>query len=198
VTDDEWAALGFVAAVREHFGFLTDYGFRETRASTFVMGFDSDAVRMAIDHDPRSYEISASFARHSHPDELRSGAYFGSYVRLVDPAAGADYRDYAATTAETVSRGVAELAARIRSAVPLLCGDDATYDEMRHLATSAGEQRAAHSRRSAYGGRADAAWQAKDWAGVVAAYAPYEADLAAAERRRLDLARRRLGTVDPS
>jgi hypothetical protein len=37
-----------------------------------------------------------------------------------------------------------------------------------------------------------------DWPEVVAAYSRYEDDLTESERRRLDLARRRLGTVDPS
>jgi hypothetical protein len=197
VTDDEWAALGFVAAVRESFGFLADHGFREVRASTFVVEFDSDSVRMRIDQDPRSYEINASFSRNSHAETPRSGYSYGLYLRLVDPAAAADYYDFAATTPGAVSRGVAKLAADVRAATPLLTGDDATYDELARLGTLVGQERAAQSRRSEYGGAGEAAWQAKDWPAIVAVYSRHEADLTDAERRRLDLARHRLDTGGP-
>jgi hypothetical protein len=192
------ATLGFVAAVRESFGFLADYGFREVKASMFIVDFDSDAVRMRIGHEPLGYELSASFARKSHPEEMTSSYGYGSYLRLIDPAAAADYYDFAAATPAAVIRGLAKLAAAVRAATPLLTGDDATYDELAHLRLLAGEHMAAESRRHAYGPRAEAAWQAKDWPEVVAAYSRYENDLTQSERRRLDLARRRLGTADPS
>jgi hypothetical protein len=197
VTDDEWAALGFVAAVRESFGFLADHGFREVGASTSVVEFDSDAVRVRIDQDPRSHEINASFTRHSQPEGRRSSYSYGSYLRLIDPAAAADYYDFAATTPGAVSRGVAKLAAAVRTATPLLTGDDATYDELARLGTLVGQELAAQSRRSAYGGAAEAAWQAKDWPAIVAVYSRHEADLTDSERRRLDLARHRLDTEGP-
>jgi hypothetical protein len=185
------AALGFVAAVRENFGFLADYGFREIKATTFIVDFDSEAVRMRIGHEPLAYELSANFARMSHPDEMTSSVSYGRYLKLVDPEAAADYRDFVATTPEAVSHGVAELAAEVRTATPLLTGDDVTYDELAHLGMLAEEHLAASTRRNAYGQRAEAAWQAKDWPEVVEAYSRYENDLSEGERRRLDLARRR-------
>jgi hypothetical protein len=185
------AALGFVAAVRENFGFLADYGFREIKASMFIVDFDSDAVRMRIGHEPLGYELSANFARKSHPEEMTSSVSYGRYLRLVDPAAAVDYHDFAATTPGAVSRGLAKLAAGVRMATPLLTGDDATYDELAHLGMLTEESMAAGSRRHAYGPRAEAAWQAKDWPEVVAAYSRYESDLTEGERRRLELARRR-------
>jgi hypothetical protein len=189
------AALGFVAAVREHFGFLADYGFREVKATKFIVDFDSEAVRMRIGHEPLGYELSANFARKSHPEEMTSSVSYSQYLRLVDPAAGEAYRDFAATTPAAVSRGVAKLAAEVRTATPLLSGDDATYDELAHLGMLAEETMAAGSRRHAYGDRAEAAWQAKDWPEVVAAYSRYEEDLTDGERRRLELARRRAAGV---
>jgi hypothetical protein len=192
------AGLGFVAAVRENFGFLAAYGFREIKASMFIVDFDAEAVRMRVGHEPLGYELSASFARKSHLEEMTSSYRYGAYLRLVDPAAAADYYDFAATTPGEVGRGLARLAAAVRAATPLLTGDDTTYDELAHLRLLAREHMAAESRRHAYGPRAEAAWQAKDWPEVVAAYSRYEDDLTEGERRRLALARRRLGTVDPS
>jgi hypothetical protein len=185
------ATLGFILAVRAEFGFLADYGFREIAASTYAVDFESDTVRMRIVHERLSYELSANFARRSHPEELSSSVSYGRYLTLVDPAAAADYHDFAATTPGALSRGLAELAAGVRAATPLLTGDDATYDELAHQGMLAEESMAARSRRHAYGTRAEAAWRAKDWPEVVAAYSRYEDDLTESERRRLDLARRR-------
>jgi hypothetical protein len=164
----------------------------------FVVDFDSETVRMRVGHEPLGYELSVSFARKSHPAEMASSYSYGSIRQLVDHPIAANYHDYAATTPESVRRGLAELAAGVRGATPLLTGDDATYDELGHLRMLAEEAMAADSRRNAYGPRAEAAWHAKDWPEVVAAYSRYENDLTESERRRMDLARRRLGTVDPA
>jgi hypothetical protein len=188
--DDERAALGFVAAVREQTGFLADHGLREVAASSYAVDFASDRVRLRIGHDRLSCEISASVARRDG-GEGTTGYAYGEYLGVVDPAAAADYRDFAATTPDAVRRGVARLAAGLRVASPLLAGEDATYDELAHHGLLAGERLAANSRRHAYKPRAEAAWQAKDWPAVVAAYARYENDLTEGERRRLELARRR-------
>lgn len=192
--EERGAELGFVLAVRDEFGFLAGLGFREVSASTYAVDFESDTVRLRIAHERLSYEISAMFARRSRPDEMRSSYSYSSYLRLVDAAAGEAYRDYAATTAEAVRHGVAKLAAEVRAATPMLSGDDPTYDELAHQRLLAEEQMASRSRRSAYGDRAETAWQAKDWAEVVAAYSRYEDDLTTSERRRLELARRRVET----
>jgi hypothetical protein len=197
VTADERASLGFVDAVREAFGFLLEAGFREISDSPYAVDFESGAVRLRVVHERLSYEINAFFARRSQPEELRSGYSYGQYLKVRDPAAGAEYRAYAATTPDAVRTGVRQLAEDIRThAGPLLSGDAASYDELAHQDLLAGEQLAARSRRRAYGEPADAAWQAKDWAAVVAAYTPYESDLTASERRRLELARRRVETGD--
>jgi hypothetical protein len=194
---DPRAELGFVGAVREHVDFLTEHGFRELTASAYAVDFESDTVRLRVAHGRLSYELSAGFARRNRDEEMHSSYSYGAYLSVVDPSA-ADYRDVAATTRAAVQRGVAKLAADVRAATPLLTGDDATYDELAHLRLLAEEEQAAGSRRSAYAPRAEAAWHAKDWPEVVAAYSRYEHDLTEGERRRLDLARRRLGTVDPS
>jgi hypothetical protein len=190
------ATLRFIGAVREEFGFLADHGFRELSASAYAVDFESDTVRVRIAHERLSYELSANFARRAHPEELASSYSYGTYLKLVDPAAGEAYRDYAATTPDAVRRGVAKLATEVRAATPMLTGDDATYDELGHLRMLAGEKMAAGSRRHAYGKPAEAAWESKDWPAVVEAYARYEDDLTESERRRLDLARRRVAGDD--
>jgi hypothetical protein len=189
--DERGAALGFVAAVREEFGFLVDYGFQEIRSSPYAVDFESELVRLRVVHERLSYELSANFARRSEPQELSSSVSYSSYLKLVDPSAGESYRDYAATTPDAVRRGVAKLAGEVHSATPLLRGDDDTYDELAHLRMQVEERIASGSRRNAYGKQAEAAWESKDWPEVVAAYSRYENDLNAAERRRLELARRR-------
>jgi hypothetical protein len=192
VSPEGRADLGFAAAVRKHFGWLPELGLHETSASAYHVDFESDAVRLRLLHDRLSYEISASFARRSHPGELRDSYSYGALLAVVDPSAAADYRDVAATMPDTVRTGVARLAGRLRrDGTPALAGEAAVYDELAHAALLAGEAMAAHSRRRAYGERAETAWQSKDWPEVVAAYSPYVADLTPPERRRLELARRR-------
>jgi hypothetical protein len=192
VTEEERAAhLKFVPAVRTEFGFLADLGFREMSASAYIVDFASDSVQLRIAHGRLSYELSAMFARRDHDEEMHSSYSYGAYLTMVDPAAAAGYRDFAATTPDAVRHGVAKLAADVRAATPLLTGDATTYDELAHHRMLAGEAQGARSRRHAYGPRAEAAWQAKDWAEVVAAYSTYENDLTESERRRLELARRR-------
>jgi hypothetical protein len=181
----ERTALRFAENARSAFAFLeADYGFvLETASVTLVRYRHADGRYVNVFHGRQSYALNFELGR---TDDERI------YAADVAGSAGVPLDVFEASTPEAVKSSLVRLSRLLReSAKDALSGDPLAYQALR-------SEQARHSDELQRGwaladarARVDAAWRAKDFRSVVAAFSPLEEYLTPAERKKLAMARER-------
>ena len=102
-TGQEQLLLNFVGAVRRGFVFLVDSGFTEVESSPSLVRFRKGDVDAAVYFDRVSYELGFVVSHEGVNCSL------GQMIRVVEPEAGKNYRDFAATTQDALTEGIGRL-----------------------------------------------------------------------------------------
>jgi hypothetical protein len=187
-------SLGFVEAVRDAFGSLaTEHDLREVGSDVHTVHYESPPGWLTVAHDAQSYELDVSF----RPAGLRTGEpsfRMADFIRLADSDHAERYRSFAATSRDGVRRGIEQLAGDMRTyAEPALSADRSFLMRLAEAQQDAVAEFGSRLSRRQDSEAAEEAMRRHDWPRIIALYSPRE-DLSRVERKRLELARKRLAT----
>jgi hypothetical protein len=116
--------LGFVDAVKEAFGFVRQFGFREVAVDDTIVRYAANGVFLNIYHGRSSYELGLEIGA---GDENR-GHSMSALMRAKNPEQADRYRNRIATTSKEVQSALIELATELRTyGEQALKGDDAFF-----------------------------------------------------------------------
>ncbi len=182
--------FGLEEAVLRAFPFLAEYGFVRVGADDVSVHYDADCVRLAIRHDPLSYELSLELSRNGHPDEAAHPYSMQDMIRVENPDLAERYRDFAATSVEATARGLQQLADDLRKFGERLLKCDpeafaAVERERRKAINAFGRKVQDTSDRT----RAQAAFDRQEWKQAVELYESLTDSLSPSEIKRLEIAR---------
>jgi hypothetical protein len=114
--------LNFMLAVRNHFAFLEESGFRVVEALPTIMRYGCGDLVAIVYHGRSSFELGLEAGREG---EMYS---MSELIRALDAVSGHSYRNFVATTEEQVQSGIQRLAELVkRHAEPLLRGDEGFF-----------------------------------------------------------------------
>lgn len=185
--------LGFVNAVRNVLGsLLHEHGFIETGCDVYTVRYQGPHGLLVVMHDAKSYELEISLTSPEVGDDNRP---FGivDFIRLADRDIADEYRSFAATSPDAVRRGVERLADDLSTYAELALKPDRSFlrrvEEARQQATVEFGKNLNRVRNKEAG---DQAMRDQDWVRIIDLYEPREAELSRLERKRLDMARKRL------
>ena len=193
----ERTQLGFKAEVLSSFRFLANFGLRPVEEKVTLVRYESSEVFVNVFHGRASYELGVEIGRLKDQDAKLS---IFDIVRWAGAEKGEGFGQHVmfqVSSREGVREFVPKLAALVRKhAVPLLRGDEDAYctalesrakryaDEVKE-----GDLRVVRS-------KADAAWQAKDYAQVVELYGPVREELTEVEAKKLAYAEQQIPATE--
>lgn len=129
--DSDRTRLNFAKAVTERFGFLGDLGFSVTELLPTIVRYRKGDVEADVYHGRQSYELGFDVERHGIRYSL------SDLISAADPEAAEQYRNFAATTQDGITKGLTRLAELVkRYSEPALRGDPdffATIEKQRKL-----------------------------------------------------------------
>lgn len=189
---NDLAELGFVPAVQASFRFLNALGYVLVAGDDLSVHYASDCARLAIRHDPLSFELSLQLGRSGHPDELTHPYSLQDLIRIHDSELAAGYRDFSATSPGAVVRGLQRLATDLRrfGEAALKC-DPGVFRALASARTAEIAQLAAETRRVRADAAAREAFAKEDWERVIELYESRTDSLDPSQAKRLAIARRR-------
>lgn len=104
----ERARFNFADAVTRPFGFLIDFGFVKVESSPTIVRYRRDDMEANVYWGRQSYEIGFEIYRQGIRYPI------SSFVRIADPEAGKQYRNFAATTENALAEGLMQLAELVK------------------------------------------------------------------------------------
>ena len=193
----ERAQIGFKDAVLSNFKFLSDFGLRGVEEKVTLVRYESSDVFLNVYHGRASYELGVEIGRLREPDTRVS---IFDVLRCAGAEKAEGFRQHVVfqvSSKEAVREFVPKLAALVKKyAIPLLRGDEDAY----RIALESRAKRYAKEVKEGnlriVRSKADAAWQAKDYAQVVELYRPVRVDLTEAEAKKLAYAERQVLGVE--
>ncbi|MDG2332927.1 MAG: hypothetical protein P8Q97_01765 [Myxococcota bacterium] len=178
-------------ATRVGFGFLEkDYGFTCAEDDCNRVRFDSGRVFVQVVYDAtRSFEVTVEMGQ---PDCEGPPYNFAEFLRAF---AVADHLELSAVQAAdvVVARKFVERFAEVlqRHGTAVMRGDEEGFRKLQAQRNSDCNAYERERRLERGTSVAERAWNDGDYGGVVAALTPVEGDLSAAQRKKLELARKR-------
>ena len=185
-------SLGFEVAVRAELdGLVSKYGLTLIGSDAHSAHYASECIWLVIRHGRLSYELSLDMARPGHDEEQEHPYSLQDAMRVTAREAARDYRDFAATSAGAVSRGLRLLARDIRTyCEPALRCDPEFFAAMARERSVAVEEFARQPQRGSEDASAREAMERRDWDRVIAIYESRRDALSRSEEKRLEIARR--------
>lgn len=182
----ERAKLGFKDAVLSSFKFLGEFGFRPVEEKTTFVRYESSQVFVNIYHGRTSFEMGVELGRLKEP-EKKLHIFSIVYWAGAEKAEGlGKHVMFQVGTYEGVQEFVPKLAALVQKyGVPLLRHDEDAYRSALEFQGRRFAEEIKQGNLRVVRGKAEAAWQAKDYAQVVELYNPIRDDLTEVEARKL-------------
>ncbi len=178
--------LGFVAAVREHFAFLLDFGFSEVEALPTIVRYRKGGLDLNVYHGRMSCEVGMQIG---HEDEQFSIA---ELICTVDPVAAEELRAWTATTSGALATGVEKVAGLFRRYGQCALRDDPEFfEKLRSNRKSWGETYALEVLASQTRPKAEAAFREGRYREAAELYEKIAPALTPVEQKKLALARKR-------
>ncbi|HEU5233726.1 MAG TPA: hypothetical protein VFU50_12760 [Terriglobales bacterium] len=185
----ERAELGFREAVLSSFKFLSDAGFHPVEKQTTFVRYESSEVFVNVFHGRASFELGLEIGRLREPKRTLS------LYDIVAWAGGEKTEDlgqhvaFQVSSREDVQKFVPKLAALAKKySAPFLRGDHAAFDSAFAIQSERWEKYVTKVNLSGVRKSAEAAWQAKDYAQVVALYDTMRKNLTEVEAKKLSYA----------
>jgi hypothetical protein len=187
--------VGVRAAIRSVFGFLLErpYSMKLVDEDALGIRLEGRDLVLTVFLDPISYELDLLLWRPSIPAEVRHPFTITDLIRVQDPSRAAAYRLFAATTLGAIRRGLEKMAKDLqRYGGAALRGSPGFFELVDSARVKAikefGEAENDRGMRQA----AERAWSIGDFYRVAETYGRMEDRLSAAERKRLNYARKHL------
>ena len=193
----ERARLGFEDAVLPNFKFLADFGLRPVEENITFVRYESSEVFVNIFHGRASYELGVEIGRLKEPGTKLS---IFDIVRSVgaEKAEGFGHHVmFQVSSREGVRTFVPKLAALVREyALPFLRGDEHAYRSARESRAKRYTDEAREGNLRVVRSKADAAWQARDYAHVAELYGSIRQELTEVEAKKLAYAEQHALTTE--
>ena len=185
--------LGFKEAVLSSFKFLAEFRFHMVEEKVTFVRYESSEVFINIYHGRASYEMNIEIGRLKEPNKHLT-------IGTIVPWAGAEKTEgfgqhvmFQVSSRENVQEFVPKLAGLVRKyAIPLLRGGDDAFGSAFEFQAKMWAEYVREVNLSNVRGKAEAAWQAKDYASVVELYTSIQNDLTEIEAKRLGYSERQI------
>ncbi len=115
---DGRGSLGFAQAVQRHFRFLEGLGYRVATVEDTLVRYEGAGRFITVFHGRQSYALGAEFGKTHDLESVVSIKELWNALYPEQP-----YREYTASIAPVVERGVEELAARVAAMPDVLRGE---------------------------------------------------------------------------
>jgi hypothetical protein len=183
------ARFGFPPAVRRHFAYLTDLGFRIVHTEPTYMRFESDQIVVNLYHGRKSCELGAEIGL------LGGTEYpFVALIRLTDPDLADSYKNTVALSRENVFKGVQRLGEIFKNhAWGALRGDSTVFARLDEQRRELAHKKARSMKVNHVRPGAAEAFRVKNYERAVQLYESIEGELTDAELKKLEYARKQTG-----
>ena len=182
----------FNESIRASFAFLeANYQFRLLDEQPNYFRFESERVVVVLAYDQqRSYEINLALGQQGDPQPLFD---LGEVLRSRKVESDKHPTGYYAQTNESARNLVLQMADLLkRYGADLLRGDTSAWRELKALREKESAEYA-HQRDLGYArSDANAAWNRRDFFGVIRALSPWQASLSPADLKRLEYAKKQI------
>ena len=187
--------LDFPRLAAERFGFLTKepYGLQAVKKEPLALRYEGNGVVCVVFHERLSYELGVALWRPTEQREVERPYTISDLMRVTDPKASRRYRRFAATSKDSLGRGLTKLAEDLEK-----YGASAIRNEPEFFhRLSAAREEAISEFGSAMVDQsarteAEAAWRNGDFYRVARAYGRIESRLSPVERKKLNHAREQI------
>jgi len=95
--------LNFTEAVNDRFAFLKELGFSEAESLPTIVRYRKGDLEVDVYHGRQSFELGLGVARRGTRYTL------SELIRVTDPVAADQYRNFAATTPKGIAEGISRL-----------------------------------------------------------------------------------------
>jgi hypothetical protein len=185
----ERAELGFKEAVRSSFKFLNDAGLRLVQQEMTFVRYESPEVFVNVYHGRASFELGVEIGRLEEPNRKLTLYDIVAWEGAEKAEGLGPHVTFQVDSREGVEEFVPKLAALVtKYAAPFLRGDAAAFGSALEFQSERWKEYVKGVNFSQVRWKAEAAWQAKDYAQVVDLYGPVRDDLTEVEAKKLTYA----------
>jgi hypothetical protein len=182
----ERAKLEFREAVLSSFKFLNNVGFRPVKEEMTFVRYESPDVFVNVYHGRASFELGVEIGRLKAPNHKLTLHDIIAWAGAEKAEGSGQHVMFQVSSREGIQEFVPKLAALVeKHAAPFLQGDAAAFDSALAIQSERGKKYAKDVNLGQVRRKADAAWQAKDYAQVVDLYGPVRSDLTELEAKKL-------------
>lgn len=186
------AKFGFSLAVRRHFAYLTDLGFKCVHTEPTLLRYESDQIAVNVYHGRKSCELGVEIGLLVEGDGKEYP--LASLIRLSDPEEADMYRSVVALTRESVLKGVARISEAFKKhGWGALRGDRAVFAKLVEQRREIAHSRATDMKVNHVRPRAAEAFRTKDFGLAIQLFQSIRDELSEAELKKLEYARKQAG-----
>ena len=176
----------FEMTTTENFEYLQKFGFVISNSLPTIVSYSKGDVVVNIFHGRSSYEVGLEACLDG------VGYSISEIIRLSDPTAAAEFRNSTATSPESISTSIAQMADLMRRyGVKVLDGDRATFEALAKLRQDWSRQYELEVRAGQIRPQADEAFRSKNYSAAALLYESIKPLLTPAEMAKLELAAHR-------
>ena len=182
----ERAQLGFKDTVLANFKFLGDFGLRPVDEKVTLVRYESAGVFLNVYHGRASFELGVEIGRFKEPETRLSVFDVVRWAGAEKAEGFGQHVLFQVSSREGVQEFVPKLALLVKKyATPFLRGSEDAYRTALESRAKRYADEVRESNLRVVRSKADAAWQAKDYAQVVELYGPVREDLTEVEVKKL-------------
>jgi hypothetical protein len=185
--------FGFKEIVLELFGWLERYGYCVAEAGSTIVRYEGSLGFVNVYYGRSSYEIGVEVGP---PGEEQMASYsMSELIRLKDDEEAKSYRNPVVTSSQTIKGFVAIQAQRLKDyGQPILSGNTTVWHVLEQQRKRWSEEYAMDVLVSQVRSEAENSFRAHNFKRVIELLSPVEYRLTPAERKKLEYARRKLGS----
>ena len=186
----------FAVVVKSHFMFLeTEYEYSIVKGDNYMLRYENKDVFLVVHYDAeRSFELDVEIGQLKCLFNGQERPFtWGEVLRAEGLAEGEKYIAFQAVSCTSFHLGIAQLAQQVsRFSRGYLLNDELSFKRLSSLREFECDQYERERQLVGIRSEAQLAWQKKDYSALVALYEPVESIISEVEKKKLNLARRRV------
>ncbi len=185
--------LGFMESVLANFRFLHDLGFGPVQEEVTFVRYESPSVFVNIYHGRSSFELGVEVGRLEEPREAITLYDIISWAGALNAEGFGQHVMFQVSSPKGVQQFVSKLASLVQQyGMPFLQGNYTAYKEVLEARSHAAADYEKQVQLLDLRRRAEAAWEAKNFAEVVQLYSSMKPHMTTLEVKRLDYAEKQV------